>query len=70
MELTRYNGRRCGECLLMCCKNGRYDVADDPRRPVAVIMTNELGSGTPSLAWKPQNEVNAASLRFTLAPLQ
>ena len=33
-------------------------------------MINELASGTPSRAWKPQNDVKAASLRFTLAPLQ
>jgi hypothetical protein len=49
-----------------------YDVPDgDPRRwPAGCIVTNSPANATPCRAWNSQNDVNAASLRFTLAAAQ
>ncbi len=62
--------RRCGQPLVMCCRNGLNDVAEDLPRPAGAMVTSNPANGTPCRAWNSQNDVNAASLRFTLAAPQ
>ena len=63
--------RRCGALLVTWCRNGLNEVAERPAAPPAgAMVTSSPASGTPCRAWNSQNEVNAASLRFTLAAVQ
>jgi len=59
-----------GSFLVTWCRNGLYRVADQPRPPAGAMVTNSPVNSTPWRAWNPQNDVNAASLRFTLAAEQ